>query len=280
MEQGWGTVLAAAARKWRRDEAARLAAALSFYTVFSLTPLVLLTLAVLSTLFGEEAARGLIGERLGDFVGPERAGLIEQLAESASRPEAGRYAGPIGFLSVLWGASAIAGELKASLNRVFDAPPPASGLVPALRGRLISMAFVLSLGFVLLVSLVLGAGAAAAGKFFGGALGLGEAPLHAFNEGAAMLVNALLFTAMFRLLPDARVAWREAAAGGAFTSVMFTLGSLALGLYLGKAGPASAYGAAGALVAFVVWTYYCAQILYFGAEFTAAYARARRAAAS
>lgn len=253
----------------------RMAAALSFYTAFSVAPLVLLTVTVMSVLFGADAADGFVSERVASFLGPERAMLVERLVSGAARPESGGLAGVIGILTMMWGASAVAGELRAGLNVVFSAPPFPSRLWSQVWHRLVSFGFVLSAGFVMLVSLLLGACAAAAGKFFGGALGLEEGTLQAFNQTSSLLVGTLLFSTMYRFLPDVRASWRDVAVGGAFTSVMFTLGSLALGIYLGKMGPASAYGAAGALMAFLLWTYYCAQILYFGAEFTQAFAQGR-----
>lgn len=273
--RSWFGVIADAGKKWAADDCMRMAAALSFYTAFSAAPLVLLTVAVMSVLVGADAADGIVNDRIGAFLGPERALLVERLVSGAARPESGGLAGAIGFLTMLWGASAVAGELRGGLNRVFSAPAAPSLLWSQVRHRLVSIGFVLGAGFVMLVSLVLGACAAAAGKFFGGALGLGEGALHVFNQTSSLLVGTLLFSAMYRFLPDVRASWRDSAVGGILTSVLFTLGSLALGLYLGKMGPASAYGAAGALMAFLLWTYYCAQILYFGAEFAFAFARGR-----
>lgn len=275
LPRSWFGVLADAGRKWAADDCMRMAAALSFYTAFSAAPLVLLTVAVLAVLVGADAADGVVSDRVAASLGPERAALVGRLASGAARPESGGLAGAVGFFTMLWGASAVAGELRAGLNRVFSAPAAPGLLWSRVRHRLVAFGFVLGAGFVMLVSLVLGAFAAAAGKFFGGALGLGEGALHAFNQASSLLVGTLLFSAMYRILPDVRASWRDCAAGGLLTSVLFALGSLALGLYLGKLGPASAYGAAGALMAFLLWTYYCAQILYFGAEFTHAFARGR-----
>lgn len=273
--RSWFGVLADAGKKWAADDCMRMAAALAFYTAFSAAPLVLLTVAVMSVLVGADAADGMVSERVAAFLGPERAMLVERLVTGAARPESGGLAGVVGFFTMMWGASAVAGELQAGLNRVFSAPAPSSRIWTRVRHRLVSFGFVLGAGFVMLVSLVLGACAAAAGKFFGGALGLGEGALHAFNQTSSIIVGTLLFSAMYRFLPDVRASWRDSAAGGMLTSVLFTLGSLALGIYLGKMGPASAYGAAGALMAFLLWTYYCAQILYFGAEFTQSFAQGR-----
>lgn len=268
-------MLADAGKKWAADDCMRMAAALAFYTAFSAAPLVLLTVAVMSVLVGADAADGMVSERVAAFLGPERASLVERLVTGAARPESGGLAGVVGFFTMMWGASAVAGELQAGLNRVFSAPAASSRIWARVRHRLVSFGFVLGAGFVMLVSLVLGACAAAAGKFFGGALGLEERALHAFNQTSSLIVGTLLFSAMYRFLPDVRASWRDCAAGGVLTSVLFTLGSLALGIYLGKMGPASAYGAAGALMAFLLWTYYCAQILYFGAEFTQSFAQGR-----
>jgi membrane protein len=271
-----GGSLRDAARNWSVHDDARRAAALSYYTAFSAAPLVLILIAALGALFGDQAAEGLLFDRLSATLGPDKAGALEDLIATAPRPKAG-LAGVIGVSTLLWGASNVVGELQSSLNAIFQVNEPRRGLLPFLRRRLIAVAFVLSLGFLLLVSLGLGALAAAAGRFFGerlAALGLRESVLHAFNAAAAFGVLTALFAAMFRFLPDARISWRDLLPGAALTALLFTAGDYALGLYLGRTGAGSAYGAAGALMAFLLWTYYSAQIVYFGAEFARARARA------
>lgn len=271
-----GGALRDAARGWSSHDDARRAAALSYYTAFSVAPLVLLLAAVLGALFGDQAAEGLLYERLSATLGPSRADAVEGLLATAPRPRAG-LAGLIGLATLLWGASNVVAELQSSLNAIFEVATPPRGPKAFLRRRLAAMLFVLGLGFLLLLSLGLSAAAAAAGRFFGehlAALGLRESVLHAFNAAAVVSVMTALFAAMFRGLPDAKVSWRDLLPGAALTALLFAAGDYALGLYLGRKGASSAYGAAGALMAFLLWTYYSAQILYFGAEFVRARARA------
>lgn len=271
-----GRALREAAKGWSAHDASRRAAALSFYTAFSAAPLALILVAGLGALFGDQAAQGLLFDRLSATLGPDKAGALEDLIAAAPRPKAG-LAGVIGVATLLWGASNMVGELQSSLNAIFQVDEPRRGLLPFLRRRLIAVVFVLSLGLLLLASLALGAAAAAAGRFFGAqlaALGLRESVLHAFNASAAFGALAALFAGMFRFLPDARMSWRDLLPGAALTALLFTAGDYVLGLYLGRAGAGSAYGAAGALMAFLLWTYYSAQIVYFGAEFARARARA------
>lgn len=260
-------MLADTFRKWSLDDASRLAAALSFYTAFSMAPLLLIMTALLGLLFGEQASQGLLQERLSGFIGPQRAAAMQDLIATAERPRAVGAAGVIGLATLLWGASAVVGELQSSLNKILEVSAPQEGLWLTLRRRLVSIGFVLGMGFLMLASLGLSAAAAAAGGYFGSLLGLEEGLLQAFNQGASFLVVTALFTAMFRFLPDAHLAWRDLLAGGTLTAVLFTFGNYALGVYLARQGAHSAYGAAGSLMAFLLWTYYCAQILYFGAEF-------------
>lgn len=271
-----GGALAEAARGWSAHDAARRAAALSYYTAFSAAPLVLLLTAALGLLFGDQAARGLLHERLGATLGPEKAAAVESLLATAPRPRAG-LAGLIGLATLLWAASNVVGELQASLNAIFEVATPPRGARAFLRRRAAAVAFVLGLGFLLLLSLGLSAAAAAAGRFFAdrlAALGLREGVLHAFNAAAVVSLATVLFTAMFRVLPDAKVSWRDLVPGAALTALLFAAGDYVLGLYLGRKGASSAYGAAGALMAFLLWTYYSAQIVYFGAEYVRARARA------
>ena len=253
----------------------RLAASLSYYTLFSMAPLVLILIAVAGVFFGERTARALVTAQLQGFLGPDRARALHQMLAGVRQPAARSAAGAIGLLVLVSGALSVVGELQASLNQIFGVQPVAKTFWITIKRRLISLAFVLGMGFLMLVSLALGTGMAAAGKFFGDRLGFPPQLIQAINQGAAFIVIGVLFAGMFRFLPDARIRWPDLALGAAFTSALFTLGNFALAFYLGRAGPSSAYGAAGSLLGFMLWTYYCAQIVYFGAEFTRSYAEAR-----
>ena len=271
----WRLVAWDAARKWHSDEAGRLAAALSYYAAFSMAPMLLASVAVLSIILPAEAARGLMADRLATFLGPERAALIEAMAAGVTPPKGGGLAGLMGFAILIWGASNVVGELQFSLDRIFGVHAPARSHWDTVRHRLVAITFVLTAGVFMLASVFLGTAASAAGKFFGGALGYEEKVLQAFHQGTSFVVMTALFAAMFRWLPDARTSWRDLVLGAALTSALFTLGGFVVGLYLGKIGPTSAYGAVGGLLALLLWAYYTAQIVYLGAEFTQAYARGR-----
>jgi membrane protein len=271
----WLDVFRDAASRWSAHQVSRLAASLSYYTLFSVAPVVLIMVAVIGFFFGERTAQGLVASELQSFLGDEKTKALQQVLAAAQRPGAGSRAGLIGFIVLLAGASGVVGELQASLNQIFGVYTARASFWVSARRRLISIAFVLAMGFMLLVSLAVNAGTAAAGKYFGTVLGIPAHLMQTANQLASFGLISLLFAGMFRFLPDARMAWRDLGVGACFTAALFTLGNLLLGMYLGRAGPASAYGAAGSLLAFLLWTYYCAQIVYFGAEFTRSYAERR-----
>lgn len=253
----------------------RLAASLAYYTLFSMAPLVLIMIAVAGVFFGEHTARALVTAQLRGFLGGDKARALQQMLTGVRHPKAGGAAGIIGIVLLFSGALSVVGELQASLNQIFGVHPVAKTFWITVRRRLVSLGFVLAVGFLTLVSLALSTGVAAAGKYLGDRVGVPPQLIQAANQGIQFVVISILFAAMFRFLPDARTAWRDLGLGAAFTSLLFILGNFGLAFYLGRAGPASAYGAAGSLVGFLLWTYYCAQIVYFGAEFTRSYADGR-----
>jgi membrane protein len=271
----WRAVFRKAAADWSTHEITRRAATLAYYTIFSIAPLLLILVAVVGLFFGHETAESIVTGQVQTFLGAEKTKALYDLVVNLQKPGAGRFAGLVGFATLLLGAAGVVGELQATLNQVYGAAPSARGVLVTLKRRLISIGFVLGMGFLLLVSLGLSAGAAAAGKYFSEYLHVPAALLQLLNQAVSFGVITTLFVGMFRFLPEARLAWRDLWVGGAVTAALFTLGNLALGLYLGKAGPTSAYGAAGSLLAVLLWAYYCAQIVYFGAEVTQAYADGR-----
>ena len=273
--KSWLEVFKTAAGDWSEDQISRFGASLAYFTMFSIAPLVLIMIAVIGLFFGKQAADSLVTGQMQGFLGPDKAKALHAMVVGAQQPGAGSAAGIVGFVSLLFGASSVVGELQSTLNEIYGVRPVAKSLMVTIRRRFVSLGFVLGMGFLLLVSLALNTAASAAGKYFGGAFGMPEAVMHIVNQGLSFGVITMLFVGMFRYLPDARIGWRDLWVGGALTALLFTLGNLGLGLYLGKAGPSSAYGAAGSLLAFLVWTYYCAQIVYFGAEITQAYAEGR-----
>lgn len=269
----WWPLLKDTAQKWSADKAPRLGAALSYYTVFSLVPLLVLTIAIAGLAFGKEAAQEAMMEQIAGLVGPQSAAAIKQMMDIAQKPSSGAVASLIAIGTLLLGASGVFAQLQDALNTVWGVEPKAGrGIWGAIKDRFFSFVAVLGTGFLLLVSLVLSAALAAFGKLFLSWLPGQEAVLHVADLAVSFGVITLLFAMMFKLLPDAKIAWRDVWVGAGLTSLLFTIGKFLIGLYLGKADIGSAYGAAGSLVILLVWVYYSSQILLFGAEFTSVYA--------
>jgi membrane protein len=268
----WGLIKGAFSG-WSEDKVPRLGAALAYYTVFSLAPLLIIIISIAGFFFGDEAARGEIVGQFRGLVGEEGGKAIQTMIENAGREKgSGVFATVISIVTLLFGASGVFGELQDSLNTIWGVKPKSGrGILGMLKDRFMSFTMVLGVAFLLLVSLVLSAAIAAIGTVFGG--GDGEGLLHILNLVVSFGVITLLFAAMYKYLPDVKIEWRDVWVGAAVTSVLFTLGKFAIGLYLGKGSVASAYGAAGSLVILLVWVYYSAQILFFGAEFTKVYAK-------
>jgi len=254
-----------------------LAAALSYYALFSVTPILLISIALAGMVFGEEAARGEVLATVRDVVGETAGRGIEQLILNARQErEGGIFATIVALALLLFGASGVFNQLKDALNTIWDAAPQKKGgLLRLVRQRFLSFAMVLVVGFLLLVSLVISAALAAAGKYLEGFLP-GNATVWQFvNLAVSLVVITVLFAMIFRYVPDRRIPWNEVWLGAAFTSVLFTLGKTFIGLYLGRGTIASAYGAAGSVVVILIWIYYSSMIVFFGAEFTEVYSRRR-----
>lgn len=258
---------------WNRINAPRLGAALAYYTMLSTAPLVVLSIAIAGLVFGADAARGQVLEQIRGVVGYQGALAIQGLLQSAAKPGSGMAAAGAGGLVLLWGASGVLGELRDSLNAVWGVEPAGGeGFLSIIRYRFVSFAMVLGIGFLLLVSLLLSTAIAAAGKMFNDALPAPEPVLEIINLVFSFGTITVLFALLYKLVPDVHVEWRDVWIGAAVTALLFSLGKFAIGLYLGKAGIGSAYGAAGSLVAYIVWVYYSAQIFFFGAQFTRMFA--------
>jgi membrane protein len=251
-----------------------MGAALSYYTAFSLSPLLIIAIAVAGLLFGREAVEGYIVEQIGGLIGEETGRAIQTMIASSRRPAAGIIGSVVGVLTLAIGASGVFAELQDSLNTIWKVQPKAkgSGVLKIIRARFLSFAMVLTIGFLLLISLLVHAALAACGKFMGGLFPGTEALLHVINLVISFGVITLLFAMMFKMLPDVKIAWRHVWIGAGMTALLFTIGKFLIGLYLGKSGIASPYGAAGSLIVMLVWVYYSAQIFLFGAEFTHVYA--------
>jgi membrane protein len=258
---------------WSNDKVPRLGAALAYYTVFSIVPLLVIIIAIIGLFFGQEAAQGYIIDQIAGLVGEQSANAIKDMIQRANQPSTGIVATVIAIVTLLFGASGLFGQLQDALNSIWGVEPkPDRGIWGMIQDRFLSFMAVLGTGFLLLVSLVLSAALSAFGKWFGGWLPVPELVLQVLNFVISFGVITVLFAMMFKLLPDARIAWSDVWIGAAITALLFTIGKLLIGLYLGKSDVGSAYGAAGSLVIVLVWVYYSSQILLFGAEFTQVYA--------
>jgi membrane protein len=270
--RGAFSLLRQAFADWNQDNAGRLGAALSYYTLFSLAPLLIVAIAVAGLVFGRDAAQGQIVTELRGLVGEAGARAVQDMIENSRQPAAGLLATGIGVVTLLLGATGAFAELKSALNVVWDVKDEGGGIFKLLRGRLWAFAMVLAVGFLLMVSLLISAALSAADGFFAW-MGIPPALVQLTNAGASFLVITILFALLFKYLPDTDVEWRDVWVGALLTSALFTVGKLLIGLYLGRSSVASVYGAAGSVVVLVLWVYYAAQIFFFGAEVTQAYAR-------
>lgn len=254
---------------WKEDEAPRLGAALAFYMVLSLAPLVIIVIGIVGLIFGHSAAPTQLLTQVESMIGHQGAEAVKAMIVHGGKPASGAIATILGLITLLFGASGVFGELREALNIMWDVKPETGGgLWGTIKQRFFSFSMVLGVGFLLLVSLLMSAALAALGKVFGGLLQMPGFVLTAIDLGVSLGAITVLFALIFRYVPATRVAWRNVWIGGAATAVLFTMGKFLIGLYLGKAAVGSAYGAAGSLVVVIVWVYYSAMIFLFGAEFT------------
>jgi membrane protein len=230
-------------------------------------------LSLISLLVERQAARAEVVEQFSSLLGQRGGALVETILTDAASPKAGIIGTIVGFAVLLVGASGAFGELQDSLNQIWDVPVADRPWTALIKDRVLSFAMVFVIGFLLLVSLVLSAGIAAASKFMHGYMEGMEGVWHAVNFALSFVVITVLFALIFRILPDTRIAWRDVWIGSALTALLFTAGKFLIGLYLGQAAVTSTYGAAGSLIIVLLWTYYSAQILFFGAELTRVFAK-------
>jgi membrane protein len=260
--------------EWFKHKAPRLGASLAFYTLLSLAPLFVVVVAVAGMVYGEEAARGQIVAQLSDLVGRTGATAIEDVLKQARQPAVGILATVGGLVMLVFGATGVVAELRDALNTIYEIPSPEvsgiKGILLFVRERVFSFAIVLGVGFLLLVSLVINAALAAMGTWFTGWL-----PAFGLNVGTTVvswLIITALFAGIYKTLPDVTIEWRDVLLGAVVTSLLFNVGKLAIGVYLGSSTVTSAYGAAGSLAVLLIWVYYSAQIFFLGAEFTQVFA--------
>jgi len=252
---------------WTDDYAPSMGAALSYYALFSIAPLLLIVIGVAGFFFGEEAARGEIFGQIAGLIGAEGARAVEGLLASARKPESGLLAMLVGTALLITGASTVFGELQNALDRIWRAPAreATQGWWKLIRVRLLSFGMILGIAFLLMVSLVLSAVVSALGRWWG---------LHVLDLALSFALTTVLFAMIYKVMPRVRIAWRDVWVGAAVTAALFALGKWLIGLYIGKSSVTSAFGAAGSLVVLMLWVYYSAQIFLLGAEFTRVYAEA------
>ena len=262
---------------WLEDRALRMGAALAYYSVFSMAPLLLIAIGVASQIFDKTEARQEILDQIGTTVGSSARQSVEQILENTRDSGNGVVATVVGVAVLLFGASGVFAELQDGLNNIWKVKPkPGLGIVAMLRDRLLSFTVVLGTGFLLLVSLLLSASLSALGAWMERKLPGSAWFWHFLNSTVSFLVIALLFAMIFKILPDAKIDWRDVWIGALVTAALFTLGKALIGVYLGQSHLTDAYGAAGSVVVLLTWVYYSALILLFGAEFTHVYALATR----
>ena len=260
---------------WSNDYAPSMGAALAYYTVFSIAPLLLIVISVAGLVFGEEAARGEIFAQLAGLMGAQGAAAVQGMLQAVNKPAEGIVATAIGVGLLVVGATTVFGELQDALDRIWRAPARAKnkGLFNLLRVRLLSFGMIMGIGFLLMVSLVASAALAALGKWWSPVFGAWETAAQAVNFVFSFAMVTVIFAMIYKIMPRAKVQWRDVWVGAAVTALLFTVGKHLIGLYIGKSSVASGYGAAGSLVVVLVWVYYSAQIFLLGAEFTWVYAR-------
>ena len=265
-------LLRQAGAAWLDDDAPTLGAALAFYTLFSLAPVLIVAVSVAGLVFGHKAAQGEIVRQFQGLMGTQGATAIEVILQSTNRPGLGVLATALSLIAILVGASGAFNELQDALNIIWKVHSTKSFWRVALRHRVFSLGLVVATGFLLLTSLVITASLSAAERLVGTLLPISIVVLQSMNFVFSFVVITLLFALMFKLIPDTIIPWRDVWMGAAVTSLLFTVGKVLIGFYLGHSALTSAYGAAASLVVFLIWIYYSAQILLFGAEITHVYA--------
>ncbi|MFS2028440.1 YihY/virulence factor BrkB family protein [Massilia sp. CT11-137] len=270
-------IFVAAANAWIDDYAPSMGAALSYYTLFSLAPLLVLIIAIAGTVFGQDAAQGAIIAQLQGIMGKEGAAAVQGLLQAAREPSTGIVASIVGGFLVLLGATATFAELQTDLDRIWRVPAKAkpAGIWGWLRGRVLSFGLVLGFAFMLMISLVVSAALAATSDWLGGGNAVESVLASVLNFIASLALFTVLFAMIYKIMPTARISWHDVWMGAAVTALLFNIGKSLIGLYLAKSSVATGFGAAGSFVILVAWFYYSAQIFLFGAEYTWVYANSK-----
>ena len=269
-------VLSKAGNAWIDDHAQSMGAALSYYTVFSLAPLLLIAISVAGLVFGRDAAQGAVVDQLQGLIGRQGSQAIQDLLKNVSKPSEGVIATVTGVVVLVIGATSVFAELQDDLNRIWQVPTPkkASTWWAWLRTRILSIGMILAMGFLLLVSLAASAAFDAFAAWSTSPIAGWEPLVHAVNLALSFVLTTALFAMIYRFMPQATIEWRDVGVGALVTAALFAIGKSLIGLYIGKSALASGFGAAGSLAVLLAWVYYSAQSFLFGAEFTWAYAHA------
>jgi membrane protein len=257
-------------QEWQEDQAPRFSAALAFYSTFSIAPLLIIIIGIAGIIFGKDAAQGRLMGELGNLVGDQAAGALQEAIKSASVGGRGVWATVIGALTLLIGATSVFGEMQTDLNTMWNVKPKPgkAGLWGFLRSRIFSFGLIIAIGFLLLVSLTVSASLTAFSNFLGQYIPGQELLLQIANIVVGLVVVTVLFALIYKYLPDAKIKWRDVWPGAFLTAILFTVGRVLIGLYIGHSAVGSSFGAAGSLVILLLWVYYSAQILFLGAEYT------------
>jgi membrane protein len=272
--RAWFELLRETVQEWQKDNCLRLGAALSFYTLLSLAPLLVVTIALVALVFGERMAHGEVMGRVETLLGADTAKTVREMVERASEPRSGVVATLVGLGMSALGASGVFGQLQRALNDIWDVKPkPGRGLRGMLRDRAGTFSMLLLVAFLLLVSLGAGAALTALSERIAALFPGAAAASRAADVVISLLVTSGLFALLFKVLPDADIRWGDVVVGAVFTALLFGVGRLGIAYYLGRTSGTSVYGAAGSLVALLLWIYYSSQLLFLGAEFTQVYAR-------
>ncbi len=254
------------------DGALTYGAAIAYYTIFAIAPVLLIVIAVAGLAFGHDAAQGAIVAQLSGLMGQQSAEALQSMLRSAHSSGSGTLATIVGIATLLITASGVFGEMQTSLNAIWKARPNTSAVSRLIRARIVSLGLVMALGFLLMVSLALSAALTVVGSYLNGFFPGIHLLLQILNFIISFLLISLLFAAIYKFLPDTPIAWRDVAIGAVATALLFTVGKTLIGLYIGSSQVASSFGAAGALIVILLWIYYSAQIFLLGAEFTKCYA--------
>ena len=266
----------AAFSAWNHDKVSVWAAALSYYTVFSLSPLLLVVIGIAGIVFGTQSVQMSIFHQIRGLIGHDGASLLETMVQRSDKTSTGILATIIGGITLLLGASGVFGQLQEALNHIWNVEPkPDAGIFVTLRNRVLSFSMVIVIAFLLLVPLIISALITGISTFFSQLLPLSGVLLESLNFLISFAIISILFMLLFKQLPDVKLRWRDVAVGGVVTAFLFVIGKTAIGLYLGEKSFTSTYGAAASLVILLLWVYYIAQILFYGAEFTKVYVTKR-----